>query len=152
MGPDDQPDSILISMTIIGGSGSNTRLTDLTLIPVDEWMGDFLDSDLVGFKIGARSLPASNGYLDIDSVRYPKRQRRALVRYFSGDSIFDIYPWTASNLLSFDQYRDIRFWCMFMRQQNIAGDTDLLALTETVFTATGNKQDRWDFARGNEGV
>jgi len=50
-------------------------LHDLILIPVDEWSGDFIDTTLID-----GSGVYEDSALDVDSVRYPKRQIRALVR------------------------------------------------------------------------
>jgi hypothetical protein len=51
------------------------KLYDLILMPTDEWAGDFVDKALEDDS------GVCNGYLlDVDSVSYPKRDIRALVR------------------------------------------------------------------------
>jgi hypothetical protein len=51
------------------------KFYDLILIPVDEWAGDFVDKALEDDS------DVCGGYLlDVDSVTYPKRDIRALVR------------------------------------------------------------------------
>jgi hypothetical protein len=78
---DELPDEFQIVIQVSSATSTNleVNLYDLVLIPVDEWAGDFIDTALEDDS------GVGNGYkLDIDSVTFPKRRIRALVR--SADS------------------------------------------------------------------
>lgn len=73
------------------GAARSVYLFDLILIPTDEWCGDFVDkanttTSIIGTLSGVERL------LDIDSVTYPKRGMRSLVRNVNAfDSIAAAY-------------------------------------------------------------
>lgn len=71
------PDQLNIVVQIANANGTDlvVNLYDVVLIPIDEWAGDFIDSAL------ENDSGVGNGrLLDIDSVTYPKRRIRSLVR------------------------------------------------------------------------
>jgi hypothetical protein len=74
---DELPNEFNIIVQIASEATYNLQVTmyDLCLVPVDEWVGDFVDA---AFETDSG---VSNGYsLDADSVTYPKRSIRATVR------------------------------------------------------------------------
>jgi hypothetical protein len=78
---DELPDEFQIVIQVSSTTSTNleVNLYDIGIIPVDEWAGDFIDTALEDDS------GVGNGYkLDIDSVTFPKRRIRALVR--SADS------------------------------------------------------------------
>ena len=80
------------------------------IIPVDEWAGDFID--LVNT---AGSTVSNLRLLDVDSVTYPKRQIRAMVRS-PGDAVVAIYEMIKNGPAALEVGEDQRLWFLALRR------------------------------------
>jgi hypothetical protein len=121
------PDQFTITIQISSASGTNlnVNLYDLILIPVDEWAGDFVDNALEDDS------GVGNGYrLDVDSLSYPKRRIRSLIRS-ADDSEFikasyqPITPGPAILQANADQ----KLWFLSARAVYLGTQTGVLSAT-----------------------
>ena len=86
------------------------RLYDLILIPTDEWALDAVDKALEDDS------GVANGYfLDADSVTYPKRDIRALVRQTGSDLIRSVYQTNTPGPAMLQANADQRLWFLTAR-------------------------------------
>jgi hypothetical protein len=115
------PDEFVITIQISSAAATNleVNLYDLVFIPVDEWAGDFIDSALEDDS------GVGQGYfLDIDSLSYPKRRIRSLVRSADGSEFIraayqPITPGPAILQANADQ----RLWFLTARAVYLGEDT-----------------------------
>jgi hypothetical protein len=74
--------SMAITLQVWSSAARTVNLYDLALLPSDEWIADVVDPALLAAPSGV-----SAGYtLDVDSVSFPKQERRALVRLNGADN------------------------------------------------------------------
>ncbi|MHC4620117.1 MAG: WD40/YVTN/BNR-like repeat-containing protein [Planctomycetota bacterium] len=105
------------------------NLYDLVLIPVDEWAGDFVDRALE-----ADSGVQNNWLLDVDSVSFPKRKIRALVRD-AADFVRSIYESVTPSPAILQANADQRLW--FLSARAAVYGTHTGAADQTTLTDSG---------------
>ena len=82
--------SIKLYAATTNAAGGVVRFYDFILIPVDEWSGDFVNTNTANVGATLGILPAPYGtpvFLDVDSIRVPKRLIRS-VATIAGSSNF----------------------------------------------------------------
>jgi len=85
---------------------------DLILLPIDEWVGDF--NDIV--RNGSYTAVTGARYYDIDSILYPKRPIRTMVKNQTDDEVELIYQVRAERPLPLHPYERQRYWFFCLAQ------------------------------------
>ena len=108
---DDLPDEMEIVIQIWSSVvGRSVRLYDLVLIPTDEWAQDLVDKALEDDS------GVTNGYLlDVDSVTYPKRDIRAMVRNVGSERVRSVYQPNGPAPAILQANADQRLWFLTAR-------------------------------------
>jgi hypothetical protein len=103
------------------------NLYDLILIPTDEWALDAVDKALEDDS------GVTNGYLlDVDSVIYPKRDIRALVRQTGSDRLRSVYQPNTPGPAILQANADQRLW--FLTARGVVSGTHTGANNQTTLT------------------
>jgi len=93
---------VQMKSTDAGGTYA-TDLSELILIPADEWIGDFSDNNLLG-QAGLER------YVDVDSATFPKRIMRATVRQRGSKLVSGVWNTSASGAFVLQPGEKQRLW------------------------------------------
>lgn len=100
-------------------TGRSMTIVDIILIPVDEWAGDFRDSQNVANSV-VGTVNGVKRYIDIDSVRYTGSSIRALVKTdVAADSLAAIYQSISSREAFLQSNADQRLWFFFLQSSAV---------------------------------
>ncbi len=125
-------DQAQISIQASAASGTpNLYMYDLILIPTDEWAGDFVD--------GANTTDSTleNGkYLEVDSISYPKYDRRSIIKNVGSDFVSTIWENISSGPAMLQANKKQRLWFLSARYYMSLGTMtsagpDTATLTDT---------------------
>lgn len=125
----DLPDEAELVVQIWSSISSLTvKMYDLILMPVDEWAGDFVDKALEDDS------GVTNGYLlDVDSVTYPKRDIRSMVRTADATGfVRSVYQPNAAGPAMLQANADQRLW--FLTARGVVMGTHTGANNQTTLT------------------
>lgn len=114
---------------------------ELILLPADEWIGDFNDTN----ELGAAGLER---YIDIDSATFPKRILRATVRQRGSELVTGVWNTSASGVFALQPGEQQRLW--FLCNQLNQGDESQGSAHTIVHQVKLWHHARWLGLRGND--
>lgn len=133
--PGDVFDSLTIGIQMKAKSTiattPNIVISDLILLPVDEWAADCLDVSRIAESIIGQ-LSSVKRYLDIDGVTVPKMELQTVVRKESDDSRVSDYNPVANGRPMLQANARQRLWFLMARNHVVTGT--VTAASSTVLT------------------
>lgn len=84
-------------------TGDTVDIFELILIPADEWIGEFYDTE----RLNAAGL---GNYIDIDSATFPKRILRSLTRQTGSELVSGVWQSSASGVFALQPAQKQRLW------------------------------------------
>lgn len=84
-------------------TGDTVDIFELILIPADEWIGEFYDTE----RLNTAGL---GNYIDIDSATFPKRILRSLTRQTGSELVSGVWQSSASGVFALQPGQKQRLW------------------------------------------